>query len=66
MIKRLFKKIQRFDLIENGKVEHLFKITHLDSSTAVYNNSGEIVMKSKIIIINNKEEKTNETFNKGD
>ena len=56
MINRLFKKIQRFDLIENGKVEHLFKITHLDNSTAVYNNSGEIVMKSKIIIINNKEE----------
>ena len=59
MIKRLFKKIQRFDLIENGKVEHLFKITHLDNSTAVYNNSGAVVMKSKIII-NNKEEKTNE------
>ena len=66
MINRMIKKIQRFDLIENGKVEHLFKITHLDNSTAVYNNSGEIVMKSKIIIINNKEEKTNETFDKGD
>ena len=57
MIKRLFKKIQKFDLIENGKVEHLFKITYLDNSTAVCNNNGVEVMKSKIIIINNKEEK---------
>ena len=64
MLKRLFKKIQRFDLIENGKVEHLFKITHLDNSTAVYNNSGAVVMKSKIIINNNGG--NNETFNKGD
>ena len=64
MIKRLFKKIQMFVLIENGKFENLFKITHFDNSTAVYNNSGAVVMKSKIIINNNGG--NNETFNKGD
>ena len=47
-INRLFKKIQKFDVIENNKVIHLFKITHLDNSTAVYNNDGNLVMNSKI------------------
>ena len=45
---RLFKKIQKFDVIENNKVIHLFKITHLDNSTAVYDNDGNLVMKSAI------------------
>ena len=53
MIDRLFKKIQKFDLIESGKVIHLFKITHTDNSTAVYDNKGKIVMRSKIINNNN-------------
>ena len=48
-LNRLFKKIQKFDVIENDKVKHLFKITHLDNSTAVYDNDGNLVMKSKIM-----------------
>ena len=47
-LNRLFKKIQKFDVIENNKVIHLFKITHLDNSTAVYDNDGNLVMNSKI------------------
>ena len=47
-LNRLFKKIQKFDVIENDKVEHLFKITHLDNSTAIYDNDGNLVMKSAI------------------
>jgi len=47
-LNRLFKKIQKFDVIENDKVKHLFKITHLDNSTAVYDNDGNLVMKSTI------------------
>ena len=47
-LNRLFKKIQKFDVIENDKVKHLFKITHLDNSTAVYDNDGNLVMKSAI------------------
>ena len=39
-LNRLFKKIQKFDVIENDSVIHLFKITHLDNSTAVYDNDG--------------------------
>ena len=45
-LNRLFKKIQQFDVIENDSVIHLFKITHLDNSTAVYDNDGNLVMKS--------------------
>ena len=45
---RPFKKIQKFDVIENDRVIHLFKITHLDNSTAVYDNDGNLVMKSAI------------------
>ena len=44
-LNRLFKKIQKFDVIENDTVKHLFKITHLDNSTAVYDNDGNLVMK---------------------
>ena len=47
-LNRLFKKIQKFDVIENDSVIHLFKITHLDNSTAVYDNDGNLVMKSAI------------------
>ena len=47
-LNRLFKKIQKFDVIENNKVIHLFKITHLDNSTAIYDNDGNLVMNSKI------------------
>ena len=54
---RLFKKIQKFDVIENNKVIHLFKITRLDNSTAVYDNDGNLVMKSTINKPNNNKEK---------
>ena len=40
---RPFKKIQKFDVIENDSVIHLFKITHLDNSTAIYDNDGNRV-----------------------
>jgi len=53
-LNRLFKKIQKFDVIENDKVKHLFKITHLDNSTAVYDNDGNLVMKSAIQQAKNK------------
>ena len=53
-LNRLFKKIQKVDVIENNKIEHLFKITHLDNSTAIYDNSGNQVMKSTINKPNNK------------
>ena len=57
-LNRLFKKIQKFDVIENDKVEHLFKITHLDNSTAVYDNDGNLVMKNALhISLKNKEKK---------
>ena len=52
-LNRLFKKIQKFDVIENDSVIHLFKITHLDNSTAIYDNSGNQVMKSSINKPNN-------------
>ena len=52
-LNRLFKKIQKFDVIENNKVIHLFKITHLNNSTAVYDNDGNLVMKSTINKPNN-------------
>ena len=58
-LNRLFKKIQKFDIIENDSVKHLFKITHLDATTAIYNNEGNRVMSESIykIINNNKEKK---------
>ena len=59
-LNRLFKKIQKFDVIENDSVIHLFKITHLDNSTAVYDNNGNLVMKiafNKVCVKNNKEKK---------
>ena len=58
-LNRLFKKIQKFDVIENDKVEHLFKITHLDNSTAVYDNNGKLVMKSSINKPNNNKGENN-------
>ena len=56
-INRLFKKIQKFDVIENDSVIHLFKITHLDDSTAIYNNEGNRVMSESIYKANNNKEK---------
>ena len=53
-LNRLFKKIQKFDVIENDSVIHLFKITHLDNSTAVYDNDGNLVMKSAIKAVKKK------------
>ena len=46
-LNRLFKKIQKFDVIENNSVTHLFKITHLDNSTAVYDNYGNRLDRDK-------------------
>lgn len=60
MIPRPFKKIQKFDLIENDEVIHLFKVTHLDNSTGVYDNKGKLVMSSYIKPNNNKEVNNNE------
>ena len=60
MIYKLFKRIQKFDLIENDEVIHLFKITHLDNSTGVYDNKGKLVMSSYIKPNNNKEVNNNE------
>ena len=57
-LNKLFKKIQKFDVIENNKVKHLFKITHLDNSTAVYDNDGNLVMKSTINKANNNKGET--------
>ena len=56
-LNRLFKKIQKFDIIENDTVKHLFKITHLDDSTAIYNNEGNRVMSESIYKANNNKEK---------
>ena len=56
-LNRLFKKIQKFDVIDNDKIIHLFKITHLDNSSAVYDNDGNLVMKSTINKANNNKEK---------
>ena len=47
-LNRLFKKIQKFDIIDNDKIVHLFKITHLDNSSAIYDNNGNLVMKAAI------------------
>ena len=58
-LNRLFKKIQKFDVIDNNKIEHLFKITHLDNSTAVYDNDGNVVMKSTINKPNNNKGENN-------
>ena len=58
-LNRLFKKIQKFDVIENDSVIHLFKITHLDNSTAVYDNDGNLVMKSTINKPNNNKGENN-------
>jgi len=44
-----FKKSQRVTLIENNKYVHLFKITFLDNSTAVFDNNFNYVMGSKIV-----------------
>ena len=46
-LNRLFKKIQKFDVIENDSVTHLFKITHLDNSTAIYDNYGNRLDRDK-------------------
>ena len=73
MLNKLFKSSKRVDLIENGKVTHYFKITHLDNSTGVYDNKGKLVMRSKIVHLLPKEildkanalgKKMDETFNK--
>tara|TARA_R110000751_G_scaffold162307_3_gene268794 strand:- start:855 stop:1121 length:267 start_codon:yes stop_codon:yes gene_type:complete len=39
-----FKKSHRVTLIENNKYAHLFKITFLDNSTAVFDNNFNYVM----------------------
>tara|TARA_R100000353_G_scaffold132844_1_gene94200 strand:+ start:147 stop:335 length:189 start_codon:yes stop_codon:yes gene_type:complete len=53
MINKLFKKTQKISVIENGKVEYYFKITFLNNDTAVYNNSGNLIMRSTLKYNNN-------------
>ena len=52
MIPKPFKEIKKVDLIENGKVNHCFKITFLNNSSSVFDNKGNEILRSKII--NNK------------
>lgn len=59
MIDGLFKRTQKIDLIENGKVSHYFKITFLNNDTKVFDNYGNEIPKSKINN-NNKEVNDNE------
>ena len=59
MIDGLFKRTQKIDLIENGKVSHYFKITFLNNDTKVFDNYGNEIPKSKINN-NNKEVIDNE------
>ena len=53
MLPKLFKSSKRVDLIENGKVNHYFKIVFLDGSSAVFDNNANQVMSSRIINNNN-------------
>ena len=53
MLPKLFKSSKRVDLIENGKVNHYFKIVFLDGSSAVFDNNAKQVMSSKINNNNN-------------
>ena len=55
MINGLFKKTQRVDSIENGRVNHYFKITVLNNTVKVFDNYGNEIEKSKITNNNNKE-----------
>lgn len=55
MIHGLFKKTQRVNLIENGKVNYYFKITFLNDTTKVFDNNGNEIPKSKLTNNNNKE-----------
>ena len=48
MIPKPFKEIKKFNLIENGKVNHYFKITFLDNSSFVFDNNGNQIMRSRI------------------
>ena len=57
MIPKPFKKTQKVAIIEDGKVNYYFKLTFLNNETAVFDNSGNQVMSSKII--NNKQEANN-------
>ena len=53
MIPKPFKEIKKVDLIENGKVNHYFKIEFIDGNSAVFDNNFNLVMKSKIVNNNN-------------
>ena len=55
MINKLFKKTQKISSIENGKVNHYFKITFLNNTVKVFDNNGNEIEKSKITNNNNKE-----------
>ena len=49
IIPRLFKRIKRFTLIENGKYKDLFKIWFLDNTTVIHDNKNNVVISSKKI-----------------
>ena len=44
--RKTIKEKQRVTLYHNGKVEHLFKLTFFDGSTAVYDTNFNYVMGS--------------------
>jgi hypothetical protein len=47
IIPRLFKRIKKFTIIENGKYKDLFKIWFLDNTTVVHDDKNNVVMSSK-------------------
>ena len=49
IIPRLFKRIKKFTIIENGKYKDLFKIWFLDNTTEVRDSDNNVVMSSKIM-----------------
>jgi hypothetical protein len=49
LIKKPFKRIKRFTLVENGKTKDLFKIWFLDNTTEVRDGDNKVVMSSKIM-----------------
>ena len=59
MIHGLFKKTQRVNLIENGRVNFYFKITFLNDTTKVFDNNGNEIPKSKLTNNNNNKELNN-------
>tara|TARA_Y100001938_G_C7955604_1_gene361546 strand:- start:461 stop:655 length:195 start_codon:yes stop_codon:yes gene_type:complete len=58
-----FKDITKFDLIENGRITHYFRVLMVDDIVALCNNSGVALA---IYNNNNNREVNNDTINKKD